>query len=74
MDECYGDKELAVLSTMYRLESLELPQGPEHGRIEALASEVRIARTRLKAVGAEGKMYARYFTIGMFKNKLNEST
>ena len=37
LDNPYGDKELAVLSTMYRLESLELPQGPAHKVIQALA-------------------------------------
>ena len=30
LDELYGDKELAVLSTMYRHELLELPQGSVH--------------------------------------------
>ena len=30
LDELYGDKELAVLSTMYRQELLELPQGSVH--------------------------------------------
>ena len=30
LDQPYENKELALLSTMYRLESLELPQGSAH--------------------------------------------
>ena len=36
LDDLYGDKELAVLSTIYRLESLELLQGPAKKRLEAV--------------------------------------
>ena len=53
LDELYGDKELAVLSTIYRLESIELPQGPAHEVIQTLALELRIIKTRLKAVGLD---------------------
>ena len=53
LNKRYGDKDLAVLSTMYRLESLKLMQGPAHKKMEMAASELSIAKTRLEAVGAE---------------------
>ena len=74
LDERYGNKDLAMLSTMYRLISLELPQGPVHDKMQTLASELRVAKSSLIAVGAEGKLYASCLTIGMLINKLDNST
>ena len=47
---------MAVSSTMYNLESLKLPQGPAHRKMERIAAELRIAKTHHKVVGAESKL------------------
>ena len=41
------------MSAVHRVESLRLPQGPDHDRIKAMFTGVRKARTCLRAVGAE---------------------
>ena len=74
LDKLYGDKELAVLSTMYSLESFELPQGSAHEVIQALALELRISMTWLEAVGDGSKLYANYLTIGRLVSKLDQAT
>ena len=73
MDELYRDKELAMFSTMYRLQSIELCQGPTHEMTETLSLELRIAKTRLEAVGAGSKLYANCLTIGRLVNKHNQA-
>ena len=62
-----------MLSTMNRLESLEIPQGPAHEVIQALALELRIAMTRLEAIGAGNKLYANCLTMGRLVRKLNQA-
>ena len=51
-----------------------LPKGPAHKKMEMLASDLRIAKTRLKAVGAKSKLFASCFTIGRLVNRLDEPT
>ena len=74
MNELYIDKELALLSTIYRLESLKLPQGSAHEVIQALALELRIAKTRLEAVGAGSELYTKCLNIGRLVSKLDQAT
>ena len=56
---------------MYRIKPLKLLQGPAHKKMDMLASELRIPMMRLKAVGAECKLYASCFTIGRLVNRLD---
>ena len=72
LDKKYGDKDLDALSTMYRLELLKLLQGPARKKIKRLASELRIPRTRLKAIGFESELYASCLTIGRLVNRLDQ--
>ena len=51
-----------------------LPKGPAHKKMEMLASDFRIAKTRLKAVGAKSKLFASCFTIGRLVNRLDQPT
>ena len=45
LDKQYRDNELAIESTLYMIESFKVPQGPAHKMIQALALELRIAKT-----------------------------
>ena len=41
LEERYRDRHIAILSTMHKLESIKLPQGPAHDKVEALVLAVR---------------------------------
>ena len=50
MEERYGDRTVAIMSAMQKLESVTLPQGPAHDKVEALVLALRTARTCFRAV------------------------
>ena len=52
-----GIKEVTVKMEMQRLMRIELPPGPAHDKVEALAEGVRTVKRCLKAIGAEGKIF-----------------
>ena len=61
LEERCGD---IVLSVMHKLETVMLPQGPQHDKIEALVLAVRTAKMCLKAAGDEHQLFLDYFTLG----------
>ena len=74
LDEKNGGKEVTVKMAMHRLMRMELPPGPAHDKVEALAAGVRAAKRCLKAIGAEGEIFASCSPIGTLVTKPEEST
>ena len=40
LDKRYGDKHVAIMSAMHKLQSVVLPHGPTHNKVEALVLAV----------------------------------
>ena len=53
LDKMYGDKHVTILSAMHKLQSVVLPHGPAHNKVEASVLAVRTTRICLKNVNAE---------------------
>ena len=56
VDKRYRDRHILILLAMHKLQSVKLPQGPAHEKVEALVLAVRTAKTCLKATGAEHQL------------------
>ena len=63
-----------VIEKLHKLESLRLPKGPAHGKVEALVTPVITTRTYLRAVGAKQQLFATCFRIAKLVRKPNENT
>ena len=70
----YRARKLAVIAAMREVMQMMIPQWQAYDKVEALVQSVRLAKTLLKAVAAEGELFAGCFMIGMLVEKLDHVT
>ena len=58
---------------MNKLQSVSLPHGPTHDRVEVLVLAVRTAKMCLKAAAAKSQLFTDCLTIAKLVDKLGES-
>ena len=58
LDKQYGDRNIAIMGTIQRMETLKLAHEPNYDKVEAVVPAVRKERMRLCAVGAEHHVFA----------------
>ena len=58
LDKQYGDRNIAIMSAIHRMEALKLAHGPDHDKVETVVAALRTARMRLRTLGAEHHMFA----------------
>ena len=50
-----------------------MPAGLPYKKVEVLVQGFRLAKTRFKAVGEEGQLFAKCFTVGTLVEKLEQT-
>ena len=66
----YGDEQLAAIAAMKELMQIKIPAVLPFVKIGALGMAVRLAKTRLRAIGKERQLYASVFTFSTLVKKL----
>ena len=72
--ERYLYRHMAILSAMHNLQSVRIPQGPAHDKVEALVLKVRTKKMCLRAAGPKHQLFADCLTIGKLVGKLTKNT
>ena len=74
LEERYGDAHIAVLLAIQKMQTVKLPNGPLHDRVEALLLSVRTVRACFKVAGGEQQIFADCITLGKLVEKLAQCT
>ena len=72
--ERYLYRHMAILLAMHNLQSVRIPQGPAHDKVEALVLKVRTKKMCLRAAGAKHQLFADCLTMGKLVGKLTKNT